>query len=447
MQREMKTKTAYTIVALFLGVILFSGTFSSSALADVISPREQMKLDFLPEEIVCKENLVKITKESTGNTACVKPSSAQKLSDQGWAKGLSSEQLDEIKAKKKLAKEGPAGTISTVAVLKQFAKNPTSGKSTSISGYSYIFEACSKADPIRAPTVFVTSDSETKNIKLGTMLQANSCYVSSALIKASNPTSISAEFLNRGGISDKIELLETKISELKGKITAAKENISTLEEQTAPKSENLDNIVSLKKELKTVQDKLRQFMMALYVPPNTKASNIDIPKSITGKPLDGMSTELISVTEAIVKPDPDNEELKRFNVVFEACSGKSTIRLPIITIASDSDSSEVKLVERIIPNSCQVGIAKINAIDSESIQSKISGNSGISTQVSTLEKRIEEMQTNLANKRSQLAQLVSVKLDSAAEQEAVKLTLEISEIREDLLEKRTQLYGFLKGIK
>ena len=441
----MKTKTAYPIVALFLGVILFSGTFSSPALADVISPREQMKLDFLPEDIICKEDLVKVTKESTGNVACVKPSSAQKLSDQGWAKGLSSKQLDEIKAKKKLAKEGPAGTITTVAVIKQLAKNPAPGKS-SASGYSYIFEACSKAEPIRAPTIFVTSDSETKNVKLGSMLQANSCYVSSALIKASNPASISAEFLNKGGISDKIELLETKISELKAKIVAAKQKITTSDGQ-APKSENIDNIASLKKELKTVQDKLRQFMMALYVPPNMKASNIDIPKSITGKPLDGMSTELISVTEAIVKPDPNNEELKRFNVVFEACSGKSAVRLPIITITSDSDSAEVKLVERIIPNSCQVGITKINAVDSESIQSKISGNSGVSTLVSTLEKQIEEMQTNLAGKRSELAQLVSVKLDSAAEQKAVKLTLEIIEIREDLLEKRTQLYGLLKGIK
>ncbi|WP_420544587.1 hypothetical protein [Nitrosopumilus sp.] len=441
----MKTKTAYPIVALFLGVILFSGTFSSPALADVISPREQMKLDFLPEDIFCKEDLVKVTKESTGHVACVKPSSAQKLSDQGWAKGLSSKQLDEIKAKKKLAKEGPAGTITTVAVIKQLAKNPAPGKS-SASGYSYVFEACSKAEPIRAPTIFVTSDSETKNVKLGSMLQANSCYVSSVLIKASNPASISAEFLNKGGISDKIELLETKISELKAKIVAAKQKITTSDGQ-APKSENIDNIASLKKELKTVQDKLRQFMMALYVPPNMKASNIDIPKSITGKPLDGMSTELISVTEAIVKPDPNNEELKRFNVVFEACSGKSAVRLPIITITSDSDSAEVKLVERIIPNSCQVGITKINAVDSESIQSKISGNSGVSTLVSTLEKQIEEMQTNLAGKRSELAQLISVKLDSAAEQKAVKLTLEISEIREDLLEKRTQLYGLLKGIK
>ena len=442
----MKTKTAYPIVALLLGVILFSGTFSSPALADVISPREQMKLDFLPEDIICKEDLVKITKESTGNVACVKPSSAQKLSDKGWAKGLSSKQLDEIKTKKKLAKEGPAGTITTVAVLKQLEKNPTSGKSTSVSGYSYVFEACSKEYPIKAPTVFVTSDSETKNVKLGSMLDANSCYVSSALIKASNPTSISAEFLNKGGISDKIDLLETKASELKAKIAAAKQKIPASDEQ-APKSESIDSIASLKKELKTVQDKLRQFMMALYVPPNIKASNIDIPKSITGKPLDGMSTELISVTEAIVKPDPNNEELKRFNVVFEACSGKSTIRLPIITITSDSDSAEVKLVERIIPNSCQVGIAKINAVDSESIQPKISGNSGVSALVSTLEKQIEEMQTNLAGKRSELAQLTSAKLDSAAEQQAVKLTLEISEMREDLLEKRTQLYGLLKGIK
>jgi len=65
--------------------------------------------------------------------------------------------------------------------------------------------------------------------------------------------------------------------------------------------------------------------MVLYVPPNVKVSKIDFPKSITGQPLEGMSTDLISVTESVVKPESDDENLKRFNVVFEACAGKDAV--------------------------------------------------------------------------------------------------------------------------
>ena len=55
----------------------------------------------------------------------------------------------------------------------------------------------------------------------------------------------------------------------------------------------------MKKDLKNLQDQLRRYLMVLYVPPNVKATKIDIPKTITGQPLSGMSANLISVTESV----------------------------------------------------------------------------------------------------------------------------------------------------
>jgi len=431
------------LLAFFLAVILFSSPLASQAFADVIPPKQQMKLDFTVEQIICSEGLVKITKSSSGSIACVKPATAEKLSQIGWAKKLTEQKLEEIKTKKATKGES-AGTIKKVATVKQFAKTIKSGTSTSISGYVYVFEACANSKVIRTPEIFVTSDSETKNVKLGSMIQPNSCYTSSVIIKAADPSSISATLLNKGGISEKISSLETKIADLKSKIVAAKQIIPKSAEN--PNPETLSSIISLKKELKDTEDQLRRYLMALYVPPNTKVSKIDIPKSLKGEPLVGMMTNLISVTESIVKPESGNPDLKRFNVVFEACAGKESIRIPIIAINSDSDSTDVKLINRIVPESCQVGIARINAVDSQSIMPKISENSGISKQITKLEKQIDELQIQLGEKRTSLNVLVSKQLDSSGEEEVTKLALEISDLRKELLETRTKLYGLMLGL-
>ncbi|MDH3793531.1 MAG: hypothetical protein OER78_00480 [Nitrosopumilus sp.] len=428
----------------FLGAILISGTFVSQSFADVISPRQQMKLDFTAEQVICSEGLVKIIKSSSGKVSCVKPTTAEKLAQNGWAKQLSEQKLEEIKTKK-VAKGEPAGTIEKIATLKQLSKKGITGTSTSISGYAYVFEACSNSKIIRAPEIYVTSDSEAKSVKLGSMIKADSCYTSSVIIKAADPASIDATLLNKGGISQKILSLENQIADLKNRISAAKQKIPLSDEQKL-NPENLNNITSMKKELKNLQDQLRRYLMVLYVPPNVKVSKIDIPKSITGKPLDGMSTNLISVTESVGKLESGDVNLKRFNVVFEACTGKESVRLPIIYLISDSDYVDVKLINRIISNSCQVGFERINAIDSETIIAQISGNSGVSKQISGLEKQIDDLKNSLDEKRKTLSQLLSKKLDSSGEESAVKLALDISQLRTDLLEARTQVNGLMLGV-
>jgi len=427
------------IFAVFIGIILISGTLPTKSFADVISPRQQMKLDFTNDQIICAEGLVKVTKISSDKASCVKPSTAEKLAEHGWAKQLSEKKLEEIKSKK-LKKGESVGTITKIATLKQLAKGTVA--KPSVSGYAYVFEACGTTKLIKAPEIFITSDSETKNVKLASSLNPNLCYTSSVQIKAADPNSISAVLLNKGGISEKITALETQIADLKSKITEAKQKIPKSNDQS-PIPENMSNIISMKKELKGLQDQLQRYLMVLYVPPNVKVSKIDIPKSITGQPLDGMSTNLISVTESVSPTGSENTDLQRFNVVFEACAGMQSVRLPIITVTSDSDSVDVKLINRIIPESCQVGVTRINALDSESIATTISGNSNVSSQIKSLEIQIGEMEVVLADKRSQLADIVSKKLDSTAESKAAKITLDISELRADILENRVKLNALL----
>ena len=428
-----------SFLVFFLGFILVSSTFTTQGFADVISPRQQMNLDFTSDQVICGEGLVKIIKKSTGNASCVKPATAEKLAQNGWANQLSEKKIEEIKTLK--SKKGqPAGTINEIATVKQSTKVIKGTTTPGVSGYSYIFEACAASKTVRAPEVFVTSDSETRNVKLASMLKANSCFTTSVIIKASDPNSISATLLNKGGISEKISSLENQIADLKERINAAKQKVPRSGEQNP---ENLSNISELKKELKGLQDQLRRYLMVLYVPQTARATDFDIPKSITGKPLEGMLVELISVTEAVGKTGSSNPDFKRYDVVFEACAGKDPVRVPVITIVSDSATTTVKLIDRIVENSCQVGTAKINALDSGSITPKISSSSGLSTDVAALEKKIEQLQTDMANLRSALAEITSKKLDAAGEEQVSEIAQNIAELRAELLETRAKLYATL----
>ena len=67
--------------------------------------------------------------------------------------------------------------------------------------------------------------------------------------------------------------------------------------------------------------------------------------------------------------------------------------------------------------------------------------------IKSLEKQIDELEVILGDKRSNLGDLISKKLDSSTEPIAVKLTQEISEIRSDLLEKRVKLNALLVMVK
>jgi hypothetical protein len=60
-----------------------------------------------------------------------------------------------------------------------------------------------------------------------------------------------------------------------------------------------------------------------------------------------------------------------------------------------------------------------------------------------MEMQIGDMEVALADKRSMLGDIVSKKLDSVTEPKVQKLTLDISKLRDDILEKRVKLNALL----
>jgi hypothetical protein len=62
-----------------LGLVLFPVALGSA----IDSPRKQMAMGTLAEDVICKEGMV-LMKRSSGAGACVQPSTAMKLEDAGW---------------------------------------------------------------------------------------------------------------------------------------------------------------------------------------------------------------------------------------------------------------------------------------------------------------------------------------------------------------------------
>jgi len=59
---------------------------STSEKLSILSPKKQLTLGYLPEDVICKEGLELIFKKSNDTPACVKPKTAEKLIERGWAK-------------------------------------------------------------------------------------------------------------------------------------------------------------------------------------------------------------------------------------------------------------------------------------------------------------------------------------------------------------------------
>ena len=137
--------------------------------------------------------------------------------------------------------------------------------------FSYIFEACAGSGDIINPEVLITSDSETKKIKLSHDLKAKECEVSVSKVKSSSKDTISAVMIDRGGMTKIVKDLESQILQVKEKIKVEKLNLDTMiNEKPQPAdidkkiSEITDKIVKLRMELKDVREKYFRTLYLLY---------------------------------------------------------------------------------------------------------------------------------------------------------------------------------------
>ncbi len=102
---------------------------------------------------------------------------------------------------------------------------------------------CAGTDQIRVPQVVVTSDSESKVVRLADKIASNSCQVTGTKILATDPKSITVSAGNTGDKSLKVSDLEAKITQLEASIKDAKESIRALTHM-APRPADFDQQVS-----------------------------------------------------------------------------------------------------------------------------------------------------------------------------------------------------------
>ncbi len=132
--------------------------------------------------------------------------------------------------------------------------------------YSYIFEACAGSQAIVAPEVVISSDSESKKIKLAKNLAANECQLSVSKIKATAKEKITSSLIERGGMSKLIGDLGNKINTLKSDLQAQKTTLKQLDPKSSDykkkTNETTNKIVELRKNL---NDARQDYYRMLYL--------------------------------------------------------------------------------------------------------------------------------------------------------------------------------------
>ncbi|HET6517202.1 MAG TPA: hypothetical protein VFG25_03165 [Nitrosopumilaceae archaeon] len=437
-----KQKSIFVILGLFA---VFSVMVPSSALADVLPPKKQTDLNVSAKKVICKEGLVKVIKKSNGKPACVTPDTAEKFEKRGLVEPIDKKLLETIKNR------SPVGSVKKISVTKVFGDSGRLNLSPTTIAYNVIFEVCSNNNAIRSPEVLLSSDSEVKRIKLSNKILANSCEISAGTIKTTNPDSITTTLINQGGITDRITSLENKIKELQEKLGGEKSNLATSarmsEKPTDYKqkvSDSTGKISELRKELNAAKEEYYRYLFSFYAK-SAKISDYKRPLSFGGLPIEGVLINKLSVTEQVgVMETPP-----LYNVVFEACAGNNIVRAPQIEVSSDSGAVIVKLADKILPNSCQMGNGKIKASDTESVSVSLKTPAEASEKIASLEKMISDLQAIIAADKTELNNLVRLapeKRPADFDQKVTELTANIADLRSQINDARTELYRILSQI-
>ena len=435
-----------------LTLLIISQAPLQGAFADVSSPKKQTNLGIDQTDIICKTNLVKVYLINADRTGCFTPSSAQKLIDKGIAQEIPKDRLD---AKKNFRQSPPIGTVTALSTVKQFGSEGIQSSKFRVVEYIHIFEVCAKDKTIRAPEVLVTSDSESKTVKLAQKIMPNKCQTNNAKIKATDPGSISASLTNKGMITDRLTELETKVADLQQKLATLKKDFSSVVKQDSETlgdnakkkiTDTTNEIVNLRAELNQAKGELKKYLFALHAPAQLKASEFTKQKlTFTGVPLKDTSVNVMKITKQTVGTKDQSStfgDLSLYNVVFEACTGKDVLRAPEVKITSDSDEKTVRVSERIIVNTCLMSTAKINAKDVGSITLEIANRSDISVKIVELEKKIDSLSEEQSKYQGELNKLVvQSEKPTDYEKQVTELSNKIIQLRNEIKDVKFQLYG------
>ncbi len=382
-------KTLPVLFVLFTASIMILSSIAPSY-ADIIPPKHQMKIGISYDDIICDERLFKIFKEGTNDVACVQPNSVAKLVSHGWAKAVDEKQLSDAINRKSIE-------LGKITILEKIPIKIDIGRlasDTPVSGYDVVFEVCASST-IQAPDILVRSDSESKRFELVEIIDKDSCVISASKIKAANEDTINITLLNKGDISKKIQTLQAELDSLKKQLSDVKQTLKDASSSDTQKQGT--KIVELRKQVNDKREELNRILFVIHAT-QTEKQKLD-KLTFSGKVIEGESASILSILDATQTPG-------LYDVVFETCAGKTTIRLPVVTINSDIQSTDVKLGDKILANSCQMSSSKIEANDKESINIAPAGNEVSSTKAANLEMLIGSMQSELVQEKQRLKSLI-----------------------------------------
>lgn len=422
-------KTLFLAISLMVILLTVTITSVNEAYADVIPPKKQTKIGISNDKVVCDSGKFKVIKEGKNSVACLKPSSVTKLVTKGWAQPVDESKLNELISKLEVS-SGKINKLLVTPIKTDFGKEI--GK-VSVGSYDYVFEVCAGSQPLVSPEVIIHSDSETKNYELAETVDANTCVPSATIIKAASPDSISATLVSKGDVSQIITSAMAKVETLKQELLEAKQSIGKGKSEENKQQGN--KIADTRKKLNDARAELHRLYFILYTP--VKSANVVEKMSFSGTPIQGQTATIISISESVATPDT-------YDVVFEACAGEKQVRIPIIMISSDNQDVNVKLGDKIAPNTCQLTSAKIGATDTESIAIKVAGNADSSTKASDLESKIADLQKQLIISKDRLKDLVHDSDRPEDFNEQVTSQVEkISKLRNDIISAKAQLSKIL----
>ncbi|HET6517174.1 MAG TPA: hypothetical protein VFG25_03020, partial [Nitrosopumilaceae archaeon] len=382
-------------------VILAAGLLiPANVLSDVAVPKKQTNAGVSPEKVFCKENLYKLILKSSNKPICVKPETAKKLIERGITKATDTQIV--TKFIDQLKNKSSVGTIKKLTTVKIPTSPGIASTAPPTAGYHVVFEVCGGEQGIIAPEVIITSDTETRYVKLVERLLPNSCEVNAGKIKAANSDSINLTLVNKGGVTAKITQLENKVKELQEKLDAERTQLGTRVKQaneiTEGEKEKITKIVEMRNELNKAREELNRYLFALNLVPKIKSTDLDVKKSFAGIPLEGVFVNKLGVAKQIVTEGS-------YDVVFEMCADKQIVRVPVVTVKSDIETKQVKMADKIIQNTCQVTGAKIKATNPDSIEVSAGDTAEKSITASELEKKLSDLTESLRAEKQALRDL------------------------------------------
>jgi len=417
------------LLVLFSVSLMVFATMVSPASADILPPKKQIAFGISADDVVCESGMFKVIKASTNTVSCVNVSSVSKLVSLGWAKSVDQSKLDSAKTNVNLS----SGTINQLIVTPAYSDFGKQSPKLSVSSYDYVFDVCATTQTLVSPTILIRSDSETKHIEMAETITTNSCVTGAVVIKAANPTSIVATLQSNADVSQLILSLSKKVDSLKIQLQEARNSFGS--DATDKNIAIGEKIIDLRRQLNDAREDLHRIYFTLYTPEKTKF--VHEKMSLSGTPITGNIVTKLSVSPSLVSPNA-------YNVFFEACAGNKQVRLPIISITSDFETNDIRLGDKIAPNTCQLSSGKITATDPESITVASAGNSDSSIRAGELEVIITNLQSQLASEKAQLNSQIHDSSRPTDFNEKVSAHVDkISKLRNDIISAKAELSKLL----